>query len=135
FFWVARMMMLGIHLTDAAPFHTVYLSGLVRDERGQRMSKTKGNVIDPLEVMDVAGADALRFAVIHGATSGQDQKFGQQKLEVGRNFANQLWNATRYVLGARPASIAAGTARVTPDPALFGPIETWIRSRTAATVE
>ncbi|HET9682134.1 MAG TPA: valine--tRNA ligase, partial [Candidatus Limnocylindrales bacterium] len=83
FFWVARMMMLGLHLTDAPPFHTVYLSGLIRDEHGQRMSKTKGNVIDPLEVIGESGADALRFAVIHGATPGQDQKFGQQKLEVG----------------------------------------------------
>jgi len=135
FFWVARMMMLGIHLTDAPPFHTVYLSGLVRDERGQRMSKTKGNSVDPLEVMDVAGADALRFALIHGATPGQDQKFGQQKLETGRNFANKLWNATRFVLGARPASIPEGAVRVAPDPASLGPIERWIRSRTAATIE
>jgi len=135
FFWVARMMMLGIHLTDAPPFHTVYLSGLVRDERGQRMSKTKGNSVDPLEVMDVAGADALRFALIHGATPGQDQKFGQQKLETGRNFANKLWNATRFVLGARPASIPEGAVRAAPDPASLGPIERWIRSRTAATIE
>jgi valyl-tRNA synthetase len=127
------MMMLGIHLTDAAPFHTVYLSGLIRDERGQRMSKTKGNVVDPLEVMDEAGADALRFAVIHGATPGQDQRFGQQKLETGRNFANKLWNATRFVLGARPDSIPAGPTRQAPDPALLGPAERWIRSRVAAT--
>jgi valyl-tRNA synthetase len=135
FFWVARMMMLGLHLTDAAPFHTVYLSGLIRDERGQRMSKTKGNVVDPLEVMDEAGADALRFAVIHGATPGQDQRFGQQKLETGRNFANKLWNATRFVLGARPDSIPAGSARQTPDGEGLGPAERWIRSRAAATVE
>jgi valyl-tRNA synthetase len=135
FFWVARMMMLGIHLTDAAPFHTVYLSGLIRDERGQRMSKTKGNVIDPLEVMAETGADALRFAVIHGATPGQDQKFGQQKLEVGRNFANKLWNATRFVLGARPSSIPADAPRQAPDAAALGPVERWIRSRTAAAVE
>jgi valyl-tRNA synthetase len=134
FFWVARMMMLGIHLTDAAPFHTVFLSGLIRDERGQRMSKTKGNVVDPLEVMDESGADALRFAVIHGATPGQDQRFGQQKLETGRNFANKLWNATRFVLGARPGSIPADAARRTPDPGLLGPAERWIRSRAAATV-
>ncbi|MBI3750630.1 MAG: class I tRNA ligase family protein, partial [Chloroflexi bacterium] len=104
FFWVARMMMLGIHLTAAPPFQTVYLSGLVRDERGQRMSKTKGNSVDPLEVMAESGADALRFALIHGATPGQDQKFGPQKLETGRTFANKLWNATRFVLGARPPS-------------------------------
>ena len=135
FFWVARMMMLGLHLTDVEPFHTVYLSGLIRDERGQRMSKTKGNVVDPLVVMDEAGADALRFAVIHGATPGQDQKFGRQKLETGRNFANKLWNATRFVLGARPATIPADAPRRTPDEADLGPAERWIRSRTAATVE
>ena len=135
FFWVARMMMLGLHLTDAAPFHTVYLSGLIRDERGQRMSKTKGNVVDPLEVMDEAGADALRFAVIHGATPGQDQRFGSQKLETGRTFANKLWNATRFVLGARPASIPAGSPRRTPDAGALGPAELWIRSRAVATVE
>jgi valyl-tRNA synthetase len=135
FFWVARMMMLGLHLTDAAPFHTVYLSGLIRDERGQRMSKTKGNVVDPLEVMDEAGADALRFAVIHGATPGQDQRFGQQKLETGRNFANKLWNATRFVLGARPTSIPADARRQAPDAAALGPAERWIRSRAAATLE
>jgi valyl-tRNA synthetase len=135
FFWVARMMMLGLHLTDVEPFHTVYLSGLIRDERGQRMSKTKGNVVDPLVVMDEAGADALRFAVIHGATPGQDQKFGPQKLETGRNFANKLWNATRFVLGARPASIPADAARRAPDADALGPVERWIRSRTAATVE
>ena len=135
FFWVARMMMLGLHLTDAAPFHTVYLSGLIRDVRGQRMSKTKGNVVDPLEVIDEAGADALRFAVIHGATPGQDQRFGRQKLETGRNFANKLWNATRYVLGARPESISAGSLRRAPDAAALCPTERWIRSRAAATVE
>jgi valyl-tRNA synthetase len=134
FFWVARMMMLGLHLTDAAPFHTVFLSGLVRDAQGQRMSKTKGNVVDPLAVMEESGADALRFALIHGATPGQDQKFGTQKLETGRNFANKLWNATRYVLGARPSSIEPGSSRLDPDPARLGVAERWIRSRTAAAV-
>jgi valyl-tRNA synthetase len=135
FFWVARMMMLGLHLTDVEPFHTVFLSGLIRDERGQRMSKTKGNVVDPLEVMDETGADALRFAVIHGATPGQDQRFGQQKLETGRNFANKLWNATRFVLGARPESVPADASRRKPDAAALGPAERWIRSRVAATAE
>jgi valyl-tRNA synthetase len=135
FFWVARMMMLGLHLTDAEPFHTVYLSGLIRDERGQRMSKTKGNVVDPLAVIEESGADALRFAVIHGATPGQDQRFGPQKLETGRNFANKLWNATRYVLGARPVTIPAGASRAAPDPERLGVPERWIRSRTAAAVD
>jgi valyl-tRNA synthetase len=84
------------------------------------MSKTKGNVVDPLEVMEETGADALRFAVIHGATPGQDQRFGRQKLETGRNFANKLWNATRFVLGARPASIATGTTRRPPSASGLG---------------
>jgi valyl-tRNA synthetase len=134
FFWVARMMMLGLHLTGREPFHTVYLSGLVRDAQGQRMSKTKGNVVDPLAVMEESGADALRFALIHGATPGQDQRFGPQKLETGRNFANKLWNATRFVLGARPAGIPADAARRAPDTAALGLAERWIRSRTAAAV-
>ena len=114
FFWVARMMMLGLHLTDREPFHTIYLSGLIRDPEGQKMSKTKGNVVDPLGVIDETGADALRFAVIHGTAAGQDQRFGRTKLENARNFANKLWNATRFVVGARPASIDAGAERRLP---------------------
>jgi valyl-tRNA synthetase len=134
FFWVARMMMLGIHLTDAPPFHTISLSGLIRDERGVRMSKTRGNSVDPLDVMRESGADAIRFALTHGGTPGQDQRFGPQKLETGRTFANKLWNATRFVLGARPASIPADAERRSPDAASLGLVERWIRSRTAATV-
>jgi valyl-tRNA synthetase len=133
FFWVARMVMLGIHLTGQIPFHTVYLSGLIRDPYGAKMSKTKGNVVDPLGMIDEQGADAVRFALVHGATPGIDQRFGQAKVENARNFANKLWNATRFVLGARPASIAAGTARRAPDPASLGPAERWILSRAAAT--
>jgi valyl-tRNA synthetase len=133
FFWVARMMMLGIHLTGREPFQTVYLSGLIRDAQGQRMSKTKGNVVDPLAVMEESGADALRFALIHGATPGLDQRFGDQKLESARNFANKLWNATRYVVGARPATIARSVVRTPPDRSLLGPAERWILSRAAAT--
>ena len=121
FFWVARMMMLGIHLIGDAPFDVVYLSGLVRDPYGQKMSKTKGNVVDPLEAIDESGADALRFALIHGAAPGNDQKFSAEKLEHARNFANKLWNAARFVLGARPATIPADAARVAPDPARLGP--------------
>jgi valyl-tRNA synthetase len=134
FFWVARMMMLGIHLTGEAPFEVVYLSGLVRDPYGQKMSKTKGNVVDPLEAIDESGADALRFALIHGAAPGNDQKFNAEKLDNARNFANKLWNAARFVLGARPETIAADTVRVSPDPARLGPAERWLRSRVATTV-
>ncbi|HUR84812.1 MAG TPA: valine--tRNA ligase [Solirubrobacteraceae bacterium] len=139
FFWVARMMMLGIELTGVEPFHTVTLSGLIRDPLGQKMSKTKGNVVDPLAVMEEAGADALRFALIHGASAGQDQRFGPQKLELARNFANKLWNAARFVLGARPPEIPAGASRPASDasnpPTVLGPVERWLRSRAAATTD
>ncbi|MGZ9276886.1 MAG: valine--tRNA ligase [Candidatus Limnocylindrales bacterium] len=134
FFWVARMMMLGLHLTDEEPFHTVYLSGLIRDPEGQKMSKTKGNVVDPLGVIDETGADALRFAVIHGATPGQDQRFGPAKLENARNFANKLWNATRFVVGARPATIDPDAERRLPEATRLGPAERWMLSRASATV-
>ncbi|HEX6867390.1 MAG TPA: valine--tRNA ligase [Candidatus Limnocylindrales bacterium] len=134
FFWVARMMMLGIHLTGQEPFHTVYLSGLIRDPEGHKMSKTKGNVVDPLGVIDETGADALRFALIHGATPGQDQRFGPTKLENARNFANKLWNATRFVVGSRPASIPADAERRLPDGDAMGPGDRWLLSRAAATV-
>jgi valyl-tRNA synthetase len=135
FFWVARMVMLGLHLTDEAPFHTVYLSGLIRDPEGQKMSKTKGNVVDPLGIVDETGADALRFALIHGATPGQDQRFGPAKLEHARNFANKLWNATRFVVGARPQTLAPDAARRLPDARHLGPAERWLLSRAAATTE
>ncbi len=135
FFWVARMMMLGLHLTDQEPFHTVYLSGLIRDPLGQKMSKTKGNVVDPLGIIDESGADALRFALIHGATPGKDQRFGAAKLENARNFANKLWNAARYVVGARPATIPDGAERRLPDARHLGPTERWLLSRAAATTE
>jgi valyl-tRNA synthetase len=132
FFWVARMMMLGIHLTGAAPFHTVYLSGLVRDPYGQKMSKTKGNVVDPLAMIDEYGADALRFALMNGTSPGNDQRLGREKVEGARNFANKLWNAARFVLGARPAGIAADAVRTPPASEHLGPAERWLLSRVAA---
>jgi valyl-tRNA synthetase len=134
FFWVARMMMLGIHLTGEPPFQTVYLSGIVRDPYGQKMSKTKGNAVDPLESIDEFGADALRFALINGTAPGNDLRLGREKLENGRNFANKLWNAARFVLGARPSSVPPDAPRQVPDPAYLGPAERWIRSRAAATI-
>jgi len=134
FFWVARMTMLGLAMLDEAPFDTVYLSGLIRDPYGKKMSKTTGNVVDPLEIIDTTGADALRFALIHGATPGVDQRFGSAKVENARNFANKLWNATRFVVGARPATIKPGSLARSPDPALLGPAERWIRSRRSMTV-
>ena len=133
FFWVARMMMLGIHFMGRPPFRTVYLHGMVRDGGGQKMSKTTGNVVDPLEAIDEIGADALRLALINGTSPGNDQKLSQEKLDSARNFANKLWNAARFVLGARPATITADSTRRPPDPAVLGPAERWIRSRTSAT--
>jgi valyl-tRNA synthetase len=134
FFWVARMMMLGIHLTGEAPFHTVYLSGLIRDPYGQKMSKTKGNSVDPLETIDEVGADALRFALINGSAPGNDSKLGPEKIENARNFANKLWNVARFVLGAKPASIPDGSPRQLPDRARLGPADRWILSRAAETI-
>jgi len=100
FFWVARMIMSGLEYTGRIPFHTVYLHGLVRDEIGRKMSKTTGNVIDPLTVMDEFGTDALRFTLLVGSTPGHDTNVGLKKVEANRNFANKLWNAGRFVLSA-----------------------------------
>ncbi|MCL2707060.1 MAG: valine--tRNA ligase, partial [Dehalococcoidia bacterium] len=98
FFWVARMIMMGIENMNQPPFRYVYLHGLIRDENGEKMSKTKGNSIDPLDVMQKYGTDALRFAIISGIAPGNDSKLSSTKLEAGRNFANKLWNAARFVL-------------------------------------
>jgi valyl-tRNA synthetase len=124
FFWVARMMMLGLFCTDVEPFHTVYLHGIVRDPYGKKMSKTKGNVVDPLEMIEEIGADALRFALVSGNAPGVDQRLTQSKITGGRNFTNKLWNAARFVLTARPEPMAEPEG----DPTLP---ERWIRSRLA----
>ncbi|MCL5428768.1 MAG: valine--tRNA ligase [Chloroflexi bacterium] len=104
FFWVARMIMMGLEFTSQPPFHTVYLHGLVRDDQGRKMSKTIGNVIDPLEVMDKYGTDALRFTLLVGSTPGQDVNLSLEKVAANRNFANKLWNAGRFVFGALAAA-------------------------------
>jgi valyl-tRNA synthetase len=96
FFWVARMMMMGLHFMAEVPFHTVYIHALVRDERGAKMSKSKGNVIDPLELIDEYGADALRFTLAAMAAQGRDIKLSTQRVEGYRNFATKLWNACRF---------------------------------------
>jgi valyl-tRNA synthetase len=98
FFWVARMIMLGLENTGKPPFHTVYLHGLIRDERGVKMSKTRGNVLDPLQLIERFGTDALRFALTTGTSPGNDLRLSEGKLESSRNFANKLWNATRFVM-------------------------------------
>jgi valyl-tRNA synthetase len=97
FFWVARMMMMGLHFMDGeVPFETVYIHALVRDEKGQKMSKSKGNVIDPLELIDEFGADALRFTMAAMAAQGRDLKLAKSRVEGYRNFATKLWNAARF---------------------------------------
>ena len=96
FFWVARMAMMGLAFMDAVPFRTVYIHALVRDEKGQKMSKSKGNVIDPLALMDRYGADALRFTLAAMAAQGRDIKLSEKRVEGYRNFATKLWNAARY---------------------------------------
>jgi valyl-tRNA synthetase len=97
FFWVARMMMMGLEFMDKEPFHTVYVHALVRDEQGQKMSKTKGNVIDPLELVDGYGADATRFTLAAMAAQGRDLRLAMSRVEGYRNFVTKLWNAARFL--------------------------------------
>jgi len=124
FFWVARMIMSGLEFTEEAPFHTVYLHGLIRDEHGQKMSKTKGNVIDPLIVMDELGTDALRFTLLVGSTPGKDSNLSLKKVESNRNFANKLWNAGRFVINAITAQEEAPA-----QPAEWTLADSWIWAR------
>ena len=98
FFWVARMIMLGIENTGKAPFNTVYLHGLIRDGSGAKMSKTRGNTMDPLDLVEKYGTDALRFALTTGTAPGNDLRFTENRLEAGRNYANKIWNASRFVI-------------------------------------
>ena len=130
FFWVARMAMLGLHLMGDVPFRDVYLHTLVRDPEGQKMSKTKGNVVDPLDLLDKYGTDALRFTLAAMVLPGaRDIRIAEERLEGARNFANKLWNAARLVLsnleGYDPRAGAAGAESVA---------DRWIRRRLAITV-
>ena len=129
FFWVARMAMLGLHFTQAVPFHDVYIHALVRDAEGQKMSKSKGNVADPLEVMDKYGTDAFRFTLAALAGLGRDIRVSDERIEGYRNFANKLWNAARLVLSNLDGYDAAKARKVEPVLA-----DRWIQSRLAATV-
>ena len=127
FFWVARMMMMGLHFMKEVPFHDVYIHALVRDERGAKMSKSKGNVIDPLHLIDEYGADALRFTLASMAAQGRDIKLSAQRVEGNRNFATKLWNAARFVEfngAVRVASFDPKSARET--------LNRWIAHETAA---
>ncbi|MEW6718728.1 MAG: valine--tRNA ligase [Chloroflexota bacterium] len=124
FFWVARMVMMGLELTENIPFEEVYLHGLIRDEIGRKMSKTTGNVIDPLELMDEMGTDALRFTLLVGSAPGNDMNLSMEKVRANRNFANKIWNATRFVLGSLPKIPAEPQEK--PDWSLA---DSWIWSR------
>jgi valyl-tRNA synthetase len=98
FFWIARMMMMGLHFMDEVPFRDIYIHALVRDGKGQKMSKSKGNVIDPIELIDAYGADALRFTLAAMAAQGRDIKLSSERVEGYRNFATKLWNASRFAM-------------------------------------
>ena len=132
FFWVARMMMMGLHFMQEVPFHDVYIHALVRDEKGTKMSKTKGNVMDPLVLIDKYGADALRFTLAAMAAQGRDIKLSTQRIEGYRNFATKLWNAARFAEMnecVRQKGFDPGTVRQTINRWIAGEVE-----RTAAAV-
>ena len=107
-FWVSRMIFSGLEYTGKKPFDTVLIHGLVRDAQGRKMSKSLGNGVDPLEVIDQYGADALRFMLVDGSTPGNDMRYIEKKVEAARNFANKLWNATRFVLMNLPEDFEPG---------------------------
>ena len=131
FFWVARMIMLGLENTGREPFHTIYLHGLIRDANGAKMSKSRGNAMDPLLLVDQYGTDALRFALTTGTSPGNDLRLTDGKLEASRNFANKLWNASRFVLvSLEGAKNAGGDGTGTANPLASGHREDrWILSR------
>jgi valyl-tRNA synthetase len=125
FFWVARMMMMGLHFMKEVPFHDVYIHALVRDEKGAKMSKSKGNVIDPLSLIDQYGADALRFTLAAMAAQGRDIKLATSRVEGYRNFATKLWNAARFAEMngcARQASFAPGAVEQTLNRWIIGEV-------------
>ena len=121
FFWVARMIMLGIENTGKPPFNTVYLHGLIRDASGAKMSKTRGNTMDPLDLVEKYGTDALRFALTTGTAPGNDLRFTENRLEAGRNYANKIWNASRFVISQLEGlhlthpELVEGWSAVTPE--------------------
>jgi valyl-tRNA synthetase len=116
FFWVARMMMMGLHFMDEVPFTDVYIHALVRDSQGQKMSKSKGNVIDPLTVIDAYGTDAFRFTLAAFAAQGRDVKLAEERIAGYRNFANKIWNASRFAMmnleGFDPAQVDPSTLKL-----------------------
>ncbi|WP_114376529.1 valine--tRNA ligase [Elioraea thermophila] len=135
FFWVARMMMMGLHMMGEVPFRTVYVHALVRDERGQKMSKSKGNVIDPLDLIDTFGADALRFTLCAMAAQGRDIKLSTARVEGYRNFGTKLWNAARFCrmnLCVAPVGWDPASARATLNRWILGRLAEAARHATEA---
>ena len=130
FFWVARMMMMGLRFGQDIPFRHVFIHGLVRDSEGRKMSKSLGNGIDPLDVIDKYGADTLRFMLVTGNTPGNDMRFYWERVESSRNFANKIWNASRFML----MNLEGFDPNHQPDPALYTLADRWILSRYNRTV-
>ncbi len=106
--WVSRMLMFGLYATDQVPFKEVYLHGLVLDQHGQKMSKSKGNVVNPMEMIVAHGSDALRLGLVASRSAGQNQAFGESRVVTGRNFCNKLWNIARYIEGTLPEDFTLG---------------------------
>jgi len=132
FFWVARMMMLGLKFTGHVPFKTVYITSLVRDEHGKKMSKSKGNVVNPLQVMDEIGADALRFTLAALASPGMDISLSEGRLRGYRQFVNKIWNVSRFVLMNLPDSLAVRPELPRPDE--LETIHRWVLHRVNALI-
>ena len=130
FFWVARMVMSGLLFTNDIPFHTIYLHGLVRDEKGRKMSKTIGNVTDPLDVMGEYGTDALRFTLLTGGTPGNDLNLSLERVASNRNFANKIWNAARFITHS-----LARTPADPPETISYTAADKWILTRLADVTE
>ena len=124
FFWVIRMVFSGLEHTGKSPFHTVLIHGLVRDSLGRKMSKSLGNGIDPLEIIDQYGADALRLTLVTGNAPGNDMRFSNERVEASRNFANKVWNASRFILMNMKENIVEE-----PEDSLLGPADRWILSK------
>ncbi len=145
FFWVARMMMMGIHFMGGVPFREVYIHALVRDAEGHKMSKSKGNVVDPLDLMDEYGTDAFRFSLAAFAAMGRDVRLNEDRIAGYRNFANKVWNASRFTLmnledysgtgfqpgsaGFQPVEGSSGTGFQPVDDLPLTTVEAWILSR------
>ncbi len=135
YFWVARMVMSGLHFRDAIPFHTVYINGTILDAIGRRMSKSLGNGIDPLEMGDRYGMDAVRWTIVSLTTEGQDIKLAESRFEGGRNFVNKLWNASRFVLmnlGDERPKLADQTLVAAEDRWILSELRSLVRDVTAA---